>query len=87
MTMNNNQNIEGNSAEEIRKKYIEKRRKAAVANQTLNLNTMMQRNLRSDPAIMNVIEQVASASGMPGLLKLQQMTAAYIQIVNNGGQI
>ena len=83
----NNQSIKGNNADEVRKKYIEKRRRAQVANQTLNLNTMMQRNLQSDPAIMNIIEQVASASGMPGLLKLQQMTAAYIQIVNNGGQM
>ena len=84
--MSNNQ-IQGNSPEEIRKKYIEKRRRQQVANQTLNLNTIMQRSMKSDPAIMNVIEQVASASGMPGLLKLQQMTAAYISIVNNGGQM
>ena len=84
--MSNNQ-IQGNSPEEIRKKYIEKRRRQQVANQTLNLNTIMQRSMKSDPAIMNVIEQVASTSGMPGLLKLQQMTAAYISIVNNGGQM
>lgn len=82
--MNNNQ---PQNTEEAKKKWLADRRKAQVANQTLNLNTMMQRNLQSDPAIMNVIEQVASASGMPGLLKLQQMTAAYIQIVNNGGQM
>lgn len=85
--MENNQRIEDPNIEEKRKEWIAKRRKAQVANQTLNLNTMIQRNIHSDPALVNLVEQVASTSGMPGLLKLQQILAGYITIVNNGGQM
>lgn len=82
-----NPRIENSEVEDRKKKWLAQRRKAQVANQTLNLNTMIQRNIQSDPALVNLVEQVASTGGMPSLLKLQQILAGYIQIVNNAGQM
>ena len=83
---NEQQRIENPNAEEVRKKWIEKRKRQQVLNQTVNLHTRLQRDFNSEPALMSIIENVAQNGGAGSLIKLQQMIASYLQIANNNGE-
>ena len=83
---NEQQRIENPNAEEVRKKWIEKRKRQQVLNQTVNLHTRLQRDFKSEPALMSIIENVAQNGGAASLIKLQQMIASYLTIANNNGK-
>ena len=81
--MSNNQ-IQGNSPEEIRKRYIERKRQSAVSNQLINEYHYLRNREIANDGLYQVCEGVMREQGEGGLLKLIQISNAMLSHIRRG---
>ena len=81
--MSNNQ-IQGNSPEEIRKRYVERKRQSAVSNQLINEYHYLRNREIANDGLYQVCEGVMREQGEGGLLKLIQISNAMLSHIRRG---
>ena len=81
--MSNNQ-IQGNSPEEIRKRYVERKRQSAVSNQLINEYHYLRNREIANDGLYQVCEGVMREQGEGGLLKLIQISNAMLNHIRRG---
>ncbi len=81
--MSNNQ-IQGNSPEEIRKRYVERKRQSAVSNQLINEYHYLRNREKANDGLYQVCEGVMRNQGEEGLLKLIQISNAMLNHIRRG---
>ena len=81
--MSNNQ-IQGKSPEEIRKRYVERKRQSAVSNQLINEYHYLRNREIANDGLYQVCEGVMREQGEGGLLKLIQISNAMLSHIRRG---
>ena len=82
--MSEENKVSGSNAEEIRKRYVEKKRAAAVNNQMLNEYHYLRNREVANDGLYQICEGVMREQGEGGLLKLIQISNAMLSHIRNG---
>ena len=78
-------NNEQQRAEEVRKKWIEKKRKSQVQNQMINEQIYMNRMQQTDESMYKIVESVMQTKGVAGLNQLSRLCQSFIAHIQAGG--
>lgn len=87
MNNNNDNTLAGNNAEEIKKRYVQRKQQASVQRQLINDYNYLRSKEDSQDGVYNICHTVMSQQGRAGLQNLIRVAGAMLAHADNGATL